>query len=557
MKSKFKISIPILLLFMLFLVPNLYASTVSVATEQQLYGAALSPEDETIKLTDDIVVESSSYPQYFSIQDVDRTLDLNGHTLTVNNHTNIKFYNSNKKFTITDSQGTGKIVCNTVFSDILNEYENNNVILKDVTFDFYDRGGYIFYQGVVEHPIKVKAIVDGVIINTKTTPFGSSTDLLIKKLIVYPIQGGDSYIGFYNDSNENYLSDIVDSNSTIINCGNLVSKIRTQTWGRDIYFDASEDDVYLEIKPFTEMTNPLSVVFVLDNEPNQTLIVESGSKISDPYYTNSLGLEANAWYTDSELTNKFEFSNPVTTNIILYPLLSSTYGITCYDQTNDVIFAGGKATINDTTPNTNFGGRLRKGDTAMLYAFPNEGYRFVEWRNTHKYGETFSTINPLEINTDMGNLSLYAVFERSDEPEKCTVTFRCLGGLPRDEWPEPVEINKGELCPVPDDLPQTYDSLTLEGVYKDSACTDLFEFELDTINEDITLYCKYVNESNVPTKGDMNNDNFVNSTDAAMVLDCFKNNNATEEDFARGDMDNNNMLNATDAAMILDIFKNS
>lgn len=58
-------------------------------------------------------------------------------------------------------------------------------------------------------------------------------------------------------------------------------------------------------------------------------------------------------------------------------------------------------------------------------------------------------------------------------------------------------------------------------------------------------------------KGDMNNDTFINSTDAAVVLDKFKNNNATTDDFARGDMDNNNILNATDAAMILDIFKNS
>lgn len=57
-------------------------------------------------------------------------------------------------------------------------------------------------------------------------------------------------------------------------------------------------------------------------------------------------------------------------------------------------------------------------------------------------------------------------------------------------------------------------------------------------------------------KGDVTKDKFVNSTDAAMVLDIFKNNNATQEDFKRGDMDNNNILNATDASLILDLFKN-
>ena len=58
-------------------------------------------------------------------------------------------------------------------------------------------------------------------------------------------------------------------------------------------------------------------------------------------------------------------------------------------------------------------------------------------------------------------------------------------------------------------------------------------------------------------KGDMNKDNYVNSTDAALVLDRFKNNDATEEDFARGNMNGDNVLNSTDAAMILDVFKNS
>ena len=58
-------------------------------------------------------------------------------------------------------------------------------------------------------------------------------------------------------------------------------------------------------------------------------------------------------------------------------------------------------------------------------------------------------------------------------------------------------------------------------------------------------------------KGDMNKDTFVNSTDAAMVLDKYKNGNATAEDFERGNMNGDTVLNATDAAMILDIYKNS
>ena len=57
-------------------------------------------------------------------------------------------------------------------------------------------------------------------------------------------------------------------------------------------------------------------------------------------------------------------------------------------------------------------------------------------------------------------------------------------------------------------------------------------------------------------KGDVNKDGYVNAIDAALVLDFYKNNNATDEDYRLGDMDNNGMLNAADAAAILDIFKN-
>lgn len=57
-------------------------------------------------------------------------------------------------------------------------------------------------------------------------------------------------------------------------------------------------------------------------------------------------------------------------------------------------------------------------------------------------------------------------------------------------------------------------------------------------------------------KGDINKDRYINSVDAAIVLDKFKSNDVTEEDFELGDMNEDNLLNSTDSAMILDIFKN-
>lgn len=58
-------------------------------------------------------------------------------------------------------------------------------------------------------------------------------------------------------------------------------------------------------------------------------------------------------------------------------------------------------------------------------------------------------------------------------------------------------------------------------------------------------------------KGDINEDKIVNSTDAAIVLDKYKNDNATTKDYNIADMNEDGILNSTDAAMILDIYKAS
>lgn len=55
-------------------------------------------------------------------------------------------------------------------------------------------------------------------------------------------------------------------------------------------------------------------------------------------------------------------------------------------------------------------------------------------------------------------------------------------------------------------------------------------------------------------KGDLDRNGVVNSNDAAMALDLYNNNSATNEDIKIGDMDNDGVINSTDAAMIMDIY---
>lgn len=56
-------------------------------------------------------------------------------------------------------------------------------------------------------------------------------------------------------------------------------------------------------------------------------------------------------------------------------------------------------------------------------------------------------------------------------------------------------------------------------------------------------------------KGDINRDGLVDSADAAIALNIYKYNNATEDNILMGDMDDNGMIDSADAAIILNVFK--
>ena len=75
-------------------------------------------------------------------------------------------------------------------------------------------------------------------------------------------------------------------------------------------------------------------------------------------------------------------------------------------------------------------------------------------------------------------------------------------------------------------------------------------------NRNISVECK-VNINVEFIKGDVNKDGKINSTDAAYVLDRFKNNDSTELDIELGNLKVDEKLNSSDAAEILNVFKNN
>ena len=77
-------------------------------------------------------------------------------------------------------------------------------------------------------------------------------------------------------------------------------------------------------------------------------------------------------------------------------------------------------------------------------------------------------------------------------------------------------------------------------------------------DESIYAICK-VNVSGIEyRKGDANKDGAINSVDAAVVIDNYKNNkNITQEEMNLIDMNNDGAINSVDSAMIIDMYKNN
>lgn len=68
------------------------------------------------------------------------------------------------------------------------------------------------------------------------------------------------------------------------------------------------------------------------------------------------------------------------------------------------------------------------------------------------------------------------------------------------------------------------------------------------INKKITI-------GNGAKEGDINADGLVDSADAAIALNIYKYNNATQDDITVGDLDGNDIIDSADAAIILNKYK--
>ena len=125
--------------------------------------------------------------------------------------------------------------------------------------------------------------------------------------------------------------------------------------------------------------------------------VETGKTATEPAEPSESGWKFEGWYTEAACTNAFDFSTPITDNIILYAKWTRTGG-----------GGGGVTTQYTLTYQTNGGSEVKatkhsSGTTVKLTALPTrEGYTFDGW-----YSDAALTDRVTSIRMD-GDKTVYA-----------------------------------------------------------------------------------------------------------------------------------------------------
>ena len=239
--------------YLLFLVASIlfipmcvFAKT-EVGTPTELSDAVLDPTITRIELNADITVTEE-----FNIvlDDLDKIIDLNGHTLYFKNgsYKTVDFGDTDTTLTFTNSKNTGRIISEGSFLNIHNPSNTNSTIhFYDIDYENNKDGSGLFYNVATESPINL--IIENVLFNYKrNAPLSDGQNIEIRSLIVLGKDQTDP-VGFYNDGNKKYVKDLISNDMDLFLNGELDEHDRDTTWARDIYFLESNENGSVVIRP--------------------------------------------------------------------------------------------------------------------------------------------------------------------------------------------------------------------------------------------------------------------------------------------------------------------
>ena len=219
----------------------------------------------------------------------------------------------------------------------------------------------------------------------------------------------------------------------------------------------------------------------LDTAPGDIKDVPYNSTFKKPDDPTETGYTFIGWYTDSALTNKFEFDEDGTSK----PITDNTYEITLYAkwEINKYTVTFDFNTGKPSTPKTE---EVEYGNPVSEPAKPtNTGYTFGGWYTDKActdgkeftFGADGKSTTPI---TD--HITLYAKWEIN----KYTVTFDVDGQT--DRIP-PVSVEHGNGVSKPTD--PTKEGYTFDGWYTDATYTNKYTLWGDSITRNTTFYARW------------------------------------------------------------------
>lgn len=195
--------------------------------------------------------------------------------------------------------------------------------------------------------------------------------------------------------------------------------------------------------------------------------VEENEKLDRPEDPEKVGYVFAGWYTDSEFKKPYNFDLSVTSDLKLYAKFEEAASVT----THTVTFKSDSETTYDVV--------VKEGNTVGKPENPTkEGYVFDGW-----YTDANCTNeNVYDFNTPVNeDITLYAKWLA-----EYTVSFDTDGG----STVESQTVVTGNKATKPAVNP-TKDGYNFKGWYKDSAYTNEFDFENDTITDNTTIYARF------------------------------------------------------------------
>ena len=425
-------------IFAFGIVGILNVKALTVNSKADFFAALLDDTISEIKLDTDIEITNTDYNSNYTFytNSINRTLDLNGHTVTINKSLGseygliVRARSTGKTATITNSKSTGGIVNNSEKTPIA-----------------------AFVDGTGEREVALK--IDGLNLTTKSSsyPFFTSTTSVNSKLIVT-----NSEITVTGSSNYDFIRS---AEFNIVSLSNM--KItRTNTGGRvkiDFSSDSkkvvdvipSDSEILYDTEPVTitdsTLLNEISVTSggatsiiirkksatptqhtvtfdlkggTMTSPTSNSIIVEDGQKITAPTGVKYDTLVFDGWYIKGTST-KYDFNTQVTASLELEAKwLFKTKAIASPSGSGKVSYSVFDS-FDTTAERTD---NYIAGSSGHGYKVKAEsGYKFKEWRKGSPSGEIIgtNTSEDVYVSSDGETLNIrhktntsgeyYAIFE--------------------------------------------------------------------------------------------------------------------------------------------------